>query len=48
MWHAQTGELIMSGEGHKDWIAGVDIHPKGMCAATSSGDGTVKIWDFEK
>lgn len=40
------GEAIMSGEGHKDWIAGIAIDPKGIMAATASGDKTVKIWDF--
>ena len=40
------GELIMSGEGHKDWIAGIAMHPKGTMVATASGDKTVKLWDF--
>lgn len=40
------GELIMSGEGHKDWVAGIAMHPKGTMVATSSGDKTVKLWDF--
>lgn len=38
----------MSGEGHKDWIADCDFHPKGAHLATASGDSTVKIWDFAK
>ena len=37
---------MMSGEGHKDWICGVDFHPSGSHLATSSGDKSVKIWDF--
>ncbi|KAJ3061445.1 Sperm-associated antigen 16 protein, partial [Podochytrium sp. JEL0797] len=48
MWAFPSGELIMSGEGHKDWIADCDFHPKGAHLATASGDGTVKIWDFGK
>jgi WD40 repeat protein len=40
------GEAIMSGEGHKDWIAGIAINGKGTMAATASGDKTVKLWDF--
>lgn len=40
------GELIMTGEGHRDWVAGVCIHPKGNMCATASGDKTVKLWDF--
>ncbi|KAI8809116.1 WD40-repeat-containing domain protein [Cladochytrium replicatum] len=46
MWAFPSGELIMSGEGHKDWIADCDFHPRGAHLATASGDGTVKIWDF--
>ncbi|KAI8619198.1 WD40-repeat-containing domain protein [Chytriomyces sp. MP71] len=48
MWAFPSGELIMSGEGHKDWIADCDFHPKGAHLATASGDGTCKIWDFGK
>nr|KAJ3421397.1 Sperm-associated antigen 16 protein [Polyrhizophydium stewartii] len=48
MWAFPSGELIMSGEGHKDWIADCDFHPRGTQLATSSGDGTVKLWDFSK
>ncbi|KAI9099871.1 WD40-repeat-containing domain protein [Phlyctochytrium arcticum] len=48
MWSFPSGELIMSGSGHKDWIAECDFHPKGQHLATASGDGTVKIWDFSK
>lgn len=36
----------MSGEGHQDWVGGVSFHPRGNFLATSSGDGTVKVWDF--
>ena len=28
MWHLPKGDLIMSGEGHTDWLAGVAFHPK--------------------
>ncbi|KAJ3211601.1 Sperm-associated antigen 16 protein [Dinochytrium kinnereticum] len=48
MWAFPSGELIMSGGGHKDWIADCDFHPRGAHLATASGDGTVKIWDFSK
>ena len=48
MWSIQRGELIMSGDGHKDWIAACDFHPAGNLLATASGDGTVKLWDFVK
>eukprot|EP00798_Chlamydomonas_sp_ICE-L_P032320 gene32320-16891_t len=48
MWHLPGGDLIMCGEGHKDWVAGVDFNPNGTSLASGSGDNTVKIWDFEK
>ncbi|KAJ3053562.1 Sperm-associated antigen 16 protein [Rhizophlyctis rosea] len=48
MWAFPSGELIMSGSGHKDWIADCDFHPRGAHLATASGDSTVKIWDFSK
>ena len=46
LWSIPNGDLIMSGEGHQDWIGGVSFHPKGSFLATASGDGCVKIWDF--
>jgi WD40 repeat protein len=46
MWDLPSGDLIMSGDGHKDWVAGVNFHPQGTHLASASGDCTVKIWDF--
>jgi WD40 repeat protein len=48
LWAFPHGELIMSGQGHQDWIADCDFHPKGNQLATASGDGTLKLWDFSK
>ncbi|KAL9966119.1 hypothetical protein ACROYT_G024139 [Oculina patagonica] len=48
MWAVPSGDIIMTGEGHKDWLSDCDFHPGGARLATSSGDGTVKIWDFSK
>eukprot|EP00879_Flechtneria_rotunda_P008325 GHRR01008719.1.p1 GENE.GHRR01008719.1~~GHRR01008719.1.p1 ORF type:complete len:596 (+),score=212.97 GHRR01008719.1:78-1865(+) len=48
LWHLPHGDLIMCGEGHKDWVAGVDFHPTGTSLASGSGDSTVKVWSFEK
>eukprot|EP00474_Spongospora_subterranea_P005450 CRZ05908.1 hypothetical protein [Spongospora subterranea] len=46
LWSIPNGDLIMSGEGHRDWIASCSFHPVGGLLATASGDGTVKIWDL--
>jgi WD40 repeat protein len=43
MWALPGGELIMCGEGHRDWVAGVDFHPSGTSLASGSGDATVKV-----
>nr|XP_033802627.1 sperm-associated antigen 16 protein isoform X2 [Geotrypetes seraphini] len=48
MWSIIKGELIMTGDGHTDWISGCSFHPKGTKLATSSGDTTIRIWDFAK
>jgi WD40 repeat protein len=37
LWHLPHGDLIMCGEGHKDWVAGVDFHPSGTSLASGSG-----------
>lgn len=28
MWGLPAGDLIMTGDGHKDWVSGLDFHPK--------------------
>jgi sperm-associated antigen 16 protein len=46
VWNLENQENIMSGEGHKDWIAGIDFHPTGSHCATGGGDKSIKVWDF--
>ena len=46
MFSLPQGELIMSGEGHKDWLSSVDFSPRGSHLVTGSGDATVKVWAF--
>ena len=41
-----TGENIMTGEGHKDWLSGIDFHPAGSHLVTSGSDRCIKLWDF--
>ena len=46
LWSIPNGELIMSGEGHQDWLGDCCFHPNNQFIATCSGDGEVKIWDI--
>ena len=46
IWNMENGENIMTGEGHKDWICGIDFHPAGSHLVTSGADKAVKVWDF--
>mmetsp|Transcript_23353 Transcript_23353/g.59646 ORF Transcript_23353/g.59646 Transcript_23353/m.59646 type:complete len:578 (-) Transcript_23353:57-1790(-) len=48
MWSMPEGQLVLSGEGHKDWVSGIAFHPRGSLVATTSGDTTVKVWDVAK
>ncbi|KAM8934124.1 sperm-associated antigen 16 protein [Pelodytes ibericus] len=48
MWSIPNGDIIMTGEGHTDWLSGCAFHPTGTKLATTSGDTTVRIWDFAK
>ena len=46
IWNMDTGENIMTGEGHKDWLSGIDFHPAGSHLVTSGSDRCIKLWDF--
>uniref|UniRef100_A0A3Q1F082 Sperm-associated antigen 16 protein-like n=1 Tax=Acanthochromis polyacanthus TaxID=80966 RepID=A0A3Q1F082_9TELE len=50
MWRLETGEkvaeMMLTGEGHSDWLSGCSFHPDGTKLATTSGDMTVRLWDF--
>ncbi|KAM4698335.1 sperm-associated antigen 16 protein [Rhinophrynus dorsalis] len=48
MWSIPNGDILMTGEGHTDWLSGCCFSPKGTKLATTSGDTTVRIWDFAK
>ena len=41
-----SGELLLSGDGHSDWLSCAVFHPSSPRLTTSSGDGTVKLWDY--
>lgn len=42
--------LVWSGEGHKGGVTGVDVHPGSSqpVLVSSSGDNTLKIWDYQQ
>ncbi|NOQ25200.1 MAG: hypothetical protein GQ564_07540 [Bacteroidales bacterium] len=44
--NSETFELIENLEGHKSRISEIDFCPKDKLMATSSLDGTARIWDF--
>lgn len=48
MWSLPDGEIIMTGDGHADWIADCDFQPDGKQLVTGGGDRSIKIWDFAK
>jgi WD40 repeat protein len=46
IWNMDSGENIMTGEGHKDWISTLDFHPAGSHLITAGSDRNLKLWDF--
>ncbi|XP_023119762.2 sperm-associated antigen 16 protein [Amphiprion ocellaris] len=50
MWRLETGEkvgeMMLTGEGHSDWLSGCSFYPDGTKLATTSGDTTVRLWNF--
>ncbi|NXI94032.1 SPG16 protein, partial [Psophia crepitans] len=48
MWALPVGNIIMTGEGHADWLSGCCFHPSGAQPVTWSGDTAVWVWDWSK
>ncbi|XP_018523311.2 LOW QUALITY PROTEIN: sperm-associated antigen 16 protein-like [Lates calcarifer] len=44
----KVGQMMLTGEGHSDWLSGCSFHPDGSKLATTSGDTTVRLWDFSR
>ena len=47
IWNTSDWQEIKTLTGHEKWLTSVAFGPSG-CLASSSGDGTVWIWDVEK
>jgi len=43
----QTSRIRLSLEGHQNWVTAIDFSPDGDRLASTSRDGTAKIWDVE-
>ncbi len=45
VWDAATGKEVLQLRGHKEPITSLDYSPDGQRLASSSNDGTVRVWD---
>lgn len=45
LWDLRAKKSAGTFKGHEDQVTGVDISPDSQYLASSSLDGTIKIWD---
>ncbi len=48
LWDVQTGELLSTHAGHKNFVKTMALSKDGKTLATGSWDGTILLWDWEK
>ncbi len=46
VWEISTGDQRRSLTGHTNWITALAFHPQGNTLASSSLDGTIKLWNL--
>jgi WD40 repeat protein len=47
VWDAQTGQPLLSLEGHTGWVYSVAFSPDGKRLVSGSADKMLKVWDAE-
>jgi WD40 repeat protein len=47
IWEIGTGKLLLTLNGHEDWVSSVTISPDGKTLVSGSWDNTIKIWDVD-
>ena len=47
LWDAATGQELLTMVGHTNWLAGLAFSPDGKRLASTSLDGTVRVWSLE-
>ncbi|XP_030134324.4 sperm-associated antigen 16 protein [Taeniopygia guttata] len=47
-WGFPDGNILLTGDGHTDWLSGCCFRPSGTQLVTSSGDCTVRLWDLSR
>jgi WD40 repeat protein len=45
VWDAQTGQDLLTLQGHTDPVSSVAVSADGQRIISGSWDGTVKVWD---
>ena len=47
LWNVNTHECYATFTGHQSWVLAVAFHPDGNTLASSSADGTIKLWNIK-